>query len=219
MAKWYWSIRDSSIFSTFTRNVQKLSSLTPEEKNVTLSEYTKFILVRHPFERLLSAYKNKLEGDTPSAHYFHSRVGKLIIKNFRANPTNQSLEYGNDVTFNEFIQYLLTPDLSYQTNKSFNEHWEPITKLCHPCIVKYNVIGKYETLLDDSALALYLSGAKNLIFPTGHKSSNTNSQLRKYFDPIPIGAIRRLYDVYQDDFRLFDYGLENVLGFEFGWLV
>lgn len=77
-------------------------------------------------------------------------------------------------------------------------------------------IGKYETLLDDSALALYLTGDNNLTFPTGHKSSGTRSQLKKYFDPIPVGAIRKLYEIYLDDFRLFDYGVEQVLGFEFG---
>lgn len=197
---------------------QKFSSLDADERNTVISEYTRLIITRHPFERLLSAYRNKLEGDTPSANYFQNRIGKLIIKSFRPNPSNESLERGHDVTFEEFIQYLLTPNISmsYQANQSFNEHWEPAAKLCHPCLIKYNVIGKYESLLDDSALALHLSGAKNLTFPTGHKSSGTNVQLRKYFDPIPIGAIRKLYEVYEDDFRLFDYGLDDVLGFEFG---
>lgn len=79
-----------------------------------------------------------------------------------------------------------------------------------------SLAGKYDTLLDDSALALYLAGAKNLTFPTGHKPSSTRANLRKYFDPLPIGAIRHLYEIYEEDFRLFDYGMDDVLGFEFG---
>ncbi|KAH8293155.1 hypothetical protein KR044_007053, partial [Drosophila immigrans] len=195
----------------------KFYDLSDEERNQVLSEdYTRFILVRHPFERLLSAYRNKLEGGSPSARYFQSRVGRQIVRELRPAASNESLEQGNDVQFGEFVEYLLRPELSRVNQTDYNEHWEVIAKLCNPCVMKYNVVGKYDTLLDDSALALYLSGTKNLTFPTGHKPSSTKANLRNYFDPLPIGAIRRLYEIYEEDFRLFDYGMDDVLGFEFG---
>jgi hypothetical protein len=148
-----------------------------------------------------------------------TRIGRLIIKKFRLNPSHSSLLNGHDVTFDEFVRYLLTPELSmnYQSNQSsFNEHWESIEKLCHPCLIKYNVIGKYETINDDSALALHMVGADNLTFPKVTRTSGTSEKLQHYIDQLPLGLIRSLYKLYESDFKLFDYNLDDVLGFELG---
>lgn len=210
----------------------KFSDLTDVEKESVLMNYVKFLIVRHPFERLLSAFRNKLEGDLPSSKYFQNRIGKQIIKNFRPNPSNESLNYGHDVTFSEFVQYLLTPELN--VNKTYNEHWEPITNLCSPCLINYNIIGesgyqrfnqisfyshflltgKYETLMDDSALALYLTNTTNISFPSVQKTSGTYELLEKYFEPFPIKITRNLYRIYEQDFKLFGYDLEDVFGLE-----
>jgi chondroitin 4-sulfotransferase 11 len=82
--------------------------------------------------------------------------------------------------------------------------------------MKYNIIGKYETLIDDSALALHLANSSTLMFPASQKTSGTSERMRKYFDRIPIGTIRSLFKLYETDFKLFGYSLEDTLGFELG---
>ncbi|XP_038222335.1 carbohydrate sulfotransferase 11 [Zerene cesonia] len=195
---------------------RNLSSASKEERDHMLENYHKMIIVRNPFERLLSAYRNKLEGDTPSAKYFQDRVGKRIIRAFRENPSNESLEHGHDVTFREFALFLTNKsgDLADVVN---NEHWQPITNLCHPCLIKYTLVGKYETLLDDSLLALHTINASHKVqFPRLAHTSGTAQKLRSYFSQLELPLIRRLYKLYKYDYRIFNYDLENIVGFDLG---
>lgn len=47
-----------------------LPELSETEAQYCLNNYINFLMVRHPFERLLSAYRNKFESSHPSAKYF-----------------------------------------------------------------------------------------------------------------------------------------------------
>lgn len=76
-------------------------------------------------------------------------------------------------------------------------------------------LGKYETLAIDSALTIYLAGINNISFPVIHKNFNLRYLMREYYDKLKLSTIRSFYEIYADDFRLFDYTLEEVLGLEF----
>ena len=71
----------------------KITNLFPPPATFKLrkqiySESVKFIIVRHPFERLVSAYRDKLAGFTRNDHYLQMR--KVIIKNYRTDKSDRS---------------------------------------------------------------------------------------------------------------------------------
>ncbi|EFX82285.1 hypothetical protein DAPPUDRAFT_316998 [Daphnia pulex] len=55
--------------------------------NNRVGDLTKFIFVRHPFERLVSAYRDKLTRNNP---IYHKMVGKVIIRKVRKNASRLS---------------------------------------------------------------------------------------------------------------------------------
>lgn len=57
---------------------RNLSSVAKPERDYMLENFNKMIIARNPFERLLSAYRNKLEGETQSARYFQVCVTSFL---------------------------------------------------------------------------------------------------------------------------------------------
>lgn len=190
-------------------NLHTLSEFSVPEINHRLRNYLKFIFAREPFERLLSAYRNKFTRSYNTA--FHKRYGTKIISRYRLNPEPAALEKGNDVTFNEFVQYLVDPRT--QREDSFNEHWERMHSLCHPCLINYNVVGKYETLETDAQAVLSLAGVDGkLQFPTSGKSTRTDGNMAEhFFKQISPYHQKKLYKLYRMDFVLFNYSKPEYL--------
>lgn len=62
------------------RVLASLANFTEPTIAKLLTTYTKFLFVRHPFERLVSAFRNKLEPNLMRSKYFQSRLGKYIVK-------------------------------------------------------------------------------------------------------------------------------------------
>lgn len=81
-----------------------------------------------------------------------------------------------------------------------------VYRLCHPCQVKYDFIGKLETLETDAEHLLKLLKVDHLIrFPSGAQNKTAASWERDWFAQIPISTQRQLYKLYELDFELFGY--------------
>lgn len=132
-----------------------------------------FLIVRDPFERLLSAYKNKLEG---YRNKFYKFLGKQIVKDYRKGDKRVSfcssnrkylnfmrnffLQKTSGPTFREFVTFLVN---SYKNNQHFDEHWTPIYTFCTPCSINYTLIAKVETFRRDSEYIIRQAGLETLL--------------------------------------------------------
>ena len=165
---------------------------TEEERAIRIQTYFKFLFVREPLKRLLSAYKNKFIGKDTTV----SRSSRIsIIKAYRPKDLNKNKNF---VNFSEFIHY-------YSNDKSRNQHWRQYEKLCHPCVVNYTFIGHLETLEEDASLLLKMAGIDDRVtFPPVHKSTSS-SEVMEYYSKVPTQYITRIGELYRSDFEMFGY--------------
>ncbi|XP_069938020.1 carbohydrate sulfotransferase 11-like [Cherax quadricarinatus] len=164
-----------------------------------LNTYIKFLIVRHPYQRLLSAYRDKLEGT--GEEFYIKNYAYDIAKTYRQDGGDTNISKpGNGLTFSEFVSYV-----SDRPKDGFDEHWRPYTQLCFPCDIHYDVIGKYETLVKDSEYFLRLIGApEDLHFPT-FVPSNTSALLEAYMASLSQKQRESLRTIYRKDFQMFNY--------------
>uniref|UniRef100_A0A4X1VNU8 Carbohydrate sulfotransferase n=2 Tax=Sus scrofa TaxID=9823 RepID=A0A4X1VNU8_PIG len=188
----------------YGKHLKKLDSFDLKGIYTRLNTYTKAVFVRDPMERLVSAFRDKFEH--PNS-YYHPVFGKAIIKKYRANACEEALNNGSGVKFKEFIHYLLDSHRPV----GMDIHWEKVNKLCYPCLINYDFVGKFETLEDDANYFLQLIGApKELKFPNfkdRHSSDKrTNAQVvRQYLKDLTRTERQLTYDFYYLDYLMFNY--------------
>ncbi|XP_060552831.1 carbohydrate sulfotransferase 11-like isoform X2 [Ruditapes philippinarum] len=197
-------LKSGDVHAGLDKYLTYLDTFPPAGIKYRFLHYKKVIFVREPFERILSAYRNKFLQNGNS--YFKEKFGKKIIKRYRQNPSTDSLDKGNDVTFKEFVQYLLNRKTMEQ---GYNEHWETFHNLCHPCHIRYNYVGKYESLDDDvDGLLKILKVDDKIHFPARadmYKTLKTEDTLLKFYKGIKPEMLTKLWNVYAKDYNVFDY--------------
>ncbi len=122
-----------------------LSNYSIEEIRLRLKEYYKFVIYRHPIERLASAWYNKfVQERSYSTGYFEN-----IYSTFGKRMVNLTI-----VPFNGFLEALVSTNVHRWVRFSRDKHWEEQFKLCHPCHIKYDYIAKVETMDTDAKVLL-----------------------------------------------------------------
>ncbi|XP_065313145.1 carbohydrate sulfotransferase 11-like [Gordionus sp. m RMFG-2023] len=189
-----------------------LSNLVMSDDNYEARKYLKFMFVRNPISRLMSAYRSKFEWKN---EYFISRYrnyiellassnsseigGQNFDAVFKTGEQSNNNNNNENVTFLKFVKFLL--NIRYLRNESLreylvNEHWRPYSDICAPCSRGLDFIGKQESLVQD---------VKKILGLTGWDTLNYNP-FKQYF-PFNLGDAhsRTLIDMFRSKTISRDY--------------
>lgn len=154
----------------------------PQKIQSNMAETFSFFFVREPYMRFFSTYTNKFY--LPKEHW--APIGPEVAKRYRLNPTNNSLQYGHDITFHELIRYVVD---EYEQGNELDGHLRPIHQLCDPCQYNYSFIGKLETLHEDWR-SMFKTWKDEGIFQPSVNLSETH-----IFDEYSLSEVKHLYAV------------------------
>ncbi|CAI9575754.1 unnamed protein product [Staurois parvus] len=206
-------VHNSSSHLTFNKFWRRYGKFSRHMMKIKLKKYTKFIFVRDPFVRLISAFRSKFELENED--FYRSFAIPILTRfsNRTSVPTSagEAFSLGAKPSFSQFIQYLL--DTRTEEQQPFNEHWRQIYRLCHPCQIDYDFVGKLETLDEDASQLLRQLNLDSLFqFPPSYRNRTASSWEEDWFSKIPLEWRQKLYKLYEPDFVLFGYPKpENIL--------
>ena len=174
-----------------------------------------FLIARNPYERIVSAYRDKIKGALPNT--YHDKMGrKILIKYRHIHPKRLRRrriippQLRITPTFKEFVRYVL--DESNAGNK-LDMHWTPVYSFCNPCQVNLTHIIRFETFDRDTSALLKKARLSRLLPPNGKlKKQNmargyqkTSSLVDSFLNELTPELLDGLRNLYEIDFDLFGY--------------
>lgn len=181
-----------------------------KERRRALETATKFLVVRHPVDRLVSSYLDKVADTSKEPNLLkHRDVKNSILENSGRKP-----ELGVIPTFSEFIDYVLKETEGLVSPRDWKGimTWKSYYAKCLPCDVKFDVIMKLETHTEDEK---WLINTKNLtqlsrVRDWRHLSSS-KSVRENLISQLSREQLNGIYQNYKVDFEMFNYTMDKYL--------
>lgn len=152
--------------------------------------FFKFVMVRHPLERLVSAFRSKIERynltgtrrNTP--HYNWARLAilksiqPLIYDNWRRTGMKPIA-----ISFSDFIDYWLQPT---DTGFEFDDHFRSLLLICRPCTTRFDFYGNFRNFKRDAQVLIDKIKADSSDLRQGYHSeeSSTEQQVTHYYSTL-----------------------------------
>lgn len=201
------------------------------------AEHQNFIVVRHPYERLVSAFRDKVESCDKKVYY--DSIGKFAKAQYRLIPEQFSenkeelLKQSNRKVYHRTIKKDdLDLENPYETplGPTFTEfskavlwsqkedmHWATFESWCTPCNTPFNNIIKFETLNRDNEYLLKRAGLDPAGFSKHENPTllgGTKTEIwKEYFGELSVDLLRGWRDRFSVDCELFGYdcGIEEFI--------
>ena len=163
------------------------------------SNSRKVIFTRHPFDRLLSAFRDKV-----LPHVLENQLYSNIVKTLKRANKKSELHKLAAGAFHEFVEYLILSQrvkngefsgYGKMQNAVFADpntgartrHWSSMSEICSVCSIKWDFIGKLETFEDDfSTLLGWLGQMKNNKLEGASSNGNLHELYQILQDPAII---------------------------------
>ena len=168
-------------------------------------QYFKFIVVRHPLERLGSAWMNKLGSGKKNG----MRADVQRMKAIANNRTTWDRDVNVNVTFEEFLTYAAGPDV--QLSGKFDSHFRSYQGTCEPCSIDYDYIAHLETLSEDLPFILPHLNATDFSdhFPTVKLRDTSDTRHAHLFRNAPFPLVKAVIDKCRPDADMFGYSFDG----------
>ena len=144
---------------------------TEELSQVNKLNIVKFMFVRHPFERLVSAYNSKLE--RPKTRKASKNERKILIMQIRKyQEKNMNMSSNDPCLATSSSQFPFSCFVDYVLEEAKNTYWWPYTELCRVCHVQYDLIGHVEDFHDDFQILQEKFSANKVLMEISKQKKN-----------------------------------------------
>ncbi|XP_068612306.1 carbohydrate sulfotransferase 10, partial [Brachionichthys hirsutus] len=114
-------IPESLVHNHEKNGLPRLSSLAPQEITRRLNTYFKFLIVRDPFERLISAFKDKFVNNPRFEPWYKHDIAPPIIRKYRRSHRDGDLAAAG-LHFEDFVRYLGDAEGRRRLDRQFGHH-------------------------------------------------------------------------------------------------
>ena len=185
------------------------ASMTDQSRRVMMYQFEKYIMVRHPLERLVSAYRDKMldpllrKTERKELQYFEKLKQAALNKCEPQLYQNWTKEEVDDVSLN-FTCFIIW--LTKYGGVRTDDHFMMLVDNCQPCHMHYDFYGNFKSFVNDGRQILSkftddLSSFKNAgYYPKGNE---TQLLLSTYYSQLTPSLRKNLHHTIKLDLEFY----------------